>query len=204
MLNSVVFPDFLTLALPWATRGLLLLLLTAICISDFRFRRIPNRLVLAGLLAALAWQALGPAGAGLFHSEAPGALGITSALTGAATAFAGFLLLYLMRTMGAGDVKLMAMLGAFFGFEALPALVLLVFLTGGLLVALRLFDGARRRAVFANLQLILFGRLAALSSGGVGPQFDPRTDSADRLPYALAISGGALLLAALQLTGVIA
>src|SRR5690606_17804506 len=120
-----------------------------------------------------------------------------------AAVFAGFLLLYLMRTMGAGDVKLMAMLGAFFGFEALPALVLLVFLAGGVLVALRLFDGARRRAVFANLQLILLSRFAALSGSGVGPQFDPRTDSADRLPYAFAIAGGALALAALQLTGVI-
>lgn len=204
MLNAAGSPDFLTQAMPWAIRGFLLLLLTAICISDSRARRIPNRLVLAGLSTAVVWQAIGPVGAGLFHPEAPGALGASSALSGAAAAFAGFLLLYLMRTMGAGDVKLMAMLGAFFGFEALPALILLVFLTGGVLVALRLFDGARRRAVFANLQLILFGRLAALSGSGVGPQFDPRTDTADRLPYALAISGGALLLATLQLTGVIA
>jgi prepilin peptidase CpaA len=179
-------------------------MLASICMSDLRSRRIPNRLVLFGLLAALAWQALGPAGAGLFHPGVPGALGATSAFAGAAAAFAVFLVLHLMRTMGAGDVKLMAMLGAFFGIEALPALVLSVFLTGGGLVTLRLFDGARRRAVFANLQLILFGRLAALSGSGVGPRFDPRTDSADRLPYALAISGGALLLAALQLTGVIA
>jgi hypothetical protein len=76
-----------------------------------------------------------------------------------------------------------------------------VFLAGGVLVALRLFDRARRRAVFANLQLIVFGRLAALG-GGVGPQFDPRTDSADRMPFAFAISGGALLLGVLQLIGV--
>lgn len=203
MLNAVASPDFTAQAPLWAVRALLLLLLVAICVSDFRARRIPNRLVLAGLLAALAWQALGPSGAGLFHAGAPGAPGAASALAGAAAAFAGFLLLHLLRTMGAGDVKLMAMLGAFFGIEALPALVLLVFLAGGVLVALRLFDGARRRAVLVNLQLLLFGRLAAIA-GGTGPQFDPRTDSADRLPYALAISGGALLLAALQLFGVFA
>lgn len=184
-------------------RGILLLLLASICVSDFRARRISNRLVFAGLLVALGWQALGPAGSGLFHPGVPGALGATSAFAGAAAAFVVFLALHLMRAMGAGDVKLMAMLGAFFGFEAVPALVLLVFLTGGVLVALRLFDGARRRAIFANLQLIVFGRLAVLT-GGVGPQFDPRADSADRLPYAFAISGGALLLAALQLMGVIA
>ncbi|MCL4183860.1 MAG: prepilin peptidase [Burkholderiaceae bacterium] len=201
MLNADAFPEFAVQAALWAMRGTLLLLLAVICVSDFRARRIPNRLVLAGLLVALAWQALGPAGTGLFHAEAPGALGAASGFAGAAVAFAGFLLLYLMRTMGAGDVKLMAMLGAFFGVEALPALVPLVFLAGGVLVALRLFDGTRRRAVCHNVRLIVFGRLAALA-GGVGPQFDPRTDSADRLPFALAISGGALLLAALQLTGV--
>lgn len=203
MLNAVVFPDVAAQAGLWAMRGILLLLLASVCVSDFRTRRIPNRLVLVGLLVALSWQALGPAGAGLFHPEAPGALGAASAFTGAAAAFAGFLLLYVMRTMGAGDVKLMAMLGAFFGLQSLPALVLLVFLAGGALVTLRLFNGARRRAVCANLRLILFGRLAVLA-GGVGPQFDPRIDSADRLPFALAISGGALLLAALQLMGVIA
>lgn len=203
MLSAAAFPDIAAQAALWAMRGILLLLLAAICISDFRTRRIPNRLVFVGLLAALGWQVLGPAGAGLFHPEEPGALGAASAFAGAAAAFAGFLLLYLMRTMGAGDVKLMAMLGAFFGLRALPALVLLVFLAGGVLAALRLFDGARRRAVCANLRLILFGRLAAVT-GGAGPQFDPRADSADRLPFALAIAGGALLLAALQLTGVIA
>ena len=203
MLNVVAIPEFAAHAAPWVMRGMLLLLLLTICISDFRARRISNRLVLAGLLAGLAWQTLGSAGSGLFHPEAPGALGMGAALAGATVAFAGFLLLYLMRTMGAGDVKLMAMLGAFFGLEALPALVLLVFLAGGVLAALRLFDSARRRAVCANLRLILFDRLAAVT-GGVGPQFDPRTDSADRLPFALAIAGGALLLAALQLMGVTA
>lgn len=179
----------------------MLLLLGVICIADHRARRIPNFMVFSGLLFAVVWHTLGTAGSGLFHADAPGALGPVPALSGAGAAFAGFLLLYLTHTMGAGDVKLMAMLGAFFGLEALPGLVLLVFLAGGVLVALRLFDRARRRAVFANLQLIVFGRLAALG-GGVGPQFDPRTDSADRMPFAFAISGGALLLGVLQLMGV--
>lgn len=201
MLSAADFPEPAFAVALWATRSVLLLLLVAICLSDFRVRRIPNELVLFGLAVALVWQALGSNGAGLFHTGSPGALGLAAALSGAAAAFAGFLVLYLTRTVGAGDVKLMAMLGAFFGLEALPGLVLLVFLAGGVLVALRLFDRARRRAVFANLQLIVFGRLAALG-GGVGPQFDPRTDSADRMPFAFAISGGALLLGVLQLMGV--
>lgn len=193
-------PDVL---LAWAMRLGLLGLLIFVCMTDLRARRIPNRAVVAGFLAALAWHAFAPAGAGLFDRDFPGALGLAASLAGALAAFGGFLLLHLAKTMGAGDVKLMAMLGAFFGLPMLPALVIAVFLTGGVLVALRLFDGARRRAVFANLRVILFGRMAALA-GGVGPQFDPRTDSADRLPFALAISGGALAAGLLQWSGVIA
>ena len=195
--------DILANSLLWTARIFLLLLLAAVCISDLRQRRIPNRLVVIGLTVALLWQAVAPVGAGLFDAHDPGALGFTAALVGTTLAFAGFLVLYLLSIMGAGDVKLMAMLGAFFGASVLPTLIILIFLTGGVLVAVRVFDGERRRAVAANLRVILFGRLMALS-GGHGPQFDPRTDTADRLPIALAIAGGALVTAVLQGTGVLA
>lgn len=190
-------PDVL---LAWVMRLALLGLLVLVCAADLRVRRIPNRAVVAGLLVAIAWHGVAPAGDGLFDHDFPGGLGLAASLAGAAAAFTGFLVLYLAGTMGAGDVKLVTMLGAFFGLSMLPALVLAVFATGGVLVALRLFDGARRRAVFANLRIILFGRLATLA-GGVGPRFDPRTDSADRLPFALAISGGALVTAIVQWSG---
>ena len=56
-----------------------------------------------------------------------------------------------------------------------------------------------RRGLPANLRLILLARLAG--SGGAGPVSDARTDPADRLPYALALAGGALALACLQMAG---
>lgn len=186
----------------WGVRFALAGLLVLVCASDLRFRRIPNRLLGAGLALALLWHALAPPGSGLFDRHDPGALGIVAALSGAAAAFASFLVLYLARVMGAGDVKLMATLGAFFGLGALPALVILAFGAGGVLVASRLFDRQRRRAVVANLRIILFGRLAALT-GNDGPRFDPARDTAERLPFALAIAGGAVLLAGLQWSGAI-
>jgi prepilin peptidase CpaA len=187
----------------WFVRIALVGLLVAVCVTDLRGRRIPNLLVALGLAFSMVWQAFGPTGSGLFDSEQPGALGLGAALAGAIAAFAVFLVLHLTRTMGAGDVKLMAMLGAFFCLELLPQLVLCVFLMGGLLAALRMLNAERRRTVLANLQLILFERIAT-PAGTAGPRFDPATDTADRLPFALAISGGALLLATLCLTGVIA
>jgi prepilin peptidase CpaA len=186
----------------WPARAVFLVVLVAACISDLRDRRIPNKLVLVGLAMGLMWQSFGPAGTGLFDPARPGALGLGPALAGAAVAFAIFLILHLARAMGAGDVKLAAMLGAFFGLELLPQLVLSIFLVGGVLAGLRMLNSPRRRAVLTNLQLIFFERFAALG-GGVGPRFDPSTDTADRLPYAFAISGGALLLAALCVSGAI-
>lgn len=185
--------------LSWAVRLALAALLAAVCLTDLRERRIPNRLVMAGLALALLWHAGAPAGSGLFDLRQPGSLGAGQALAGAAAAFAAFLLLHLARMMGAGDVKLAGALGAVFGLAAVPALLLAVFAFGGLLVLARLGNSGRRRALVANLRLILFARLAG--SGGAGPVFDARTDTADRLPYALALAGGALVLAGLQMAG---
>ena len=187
----------------WVVRAGVMGLLVAICWSDWRARRIPNSLVLAGLLGALAWHGFAAPGSGLFGSPGAGALGLPAASSGALAAFAGFLLLHWMRVMGAGDVKLMTMLGAVFGLHLLPLLVLLVFLAGAVLVAARLIDGSRRRATMANLRLLFCGVKATLSSSP-RLRFDPRVDTADRLPFGLAIAAGATALALMQLSGAIA
>lgn len=184
----------------WAVRVGVLSLCLAICAADVRERRIPNNLVFSGLLLAMVWQVLGAKGGGLFAAAGAGALGFGQALGGAAVAFAAFLVLHVFRIMGAGDVKLMAFLGAVFGLAHLPSLILSIFATGGALAAVRLLDGSRRRRVIENLRLMLFGAASTLSGGG-GPRFDAGRDTADRLPFAVAIVGGALVLAGLQWSG---
>lgn len=136
----------------------------------------------------------------MFVASGAGALGFVQAVGGAAVAFLAFLLLHVFRIMGAGDVKLMAFLGAVFGLAMVPWLILSIFATGGLLVAVRLVDEGRRRKVLGNLRLIAFGAASTLD-GQAGPRFDAGTDTADRLPFAVAIAGGALVLAALQWSG---
>lgn len=202
---SAALPDAASLgpvALVWVVRAGVMGLLVAICWSDWRVRRIPNSLVLAGLLGALAWHGFAVPGSGLFGSPGAGALGLPAAGSGALAAFAGFLLLHWMRVMGAGDVKLMTMLGAVFGLHLLALLVLLVFLAGAVLVAARLIDGGRRKATVANLRLLLCGVRATLDSRS-RLRFDPRIDTADRLPFGLAIAAGATSLALMQLSGAV-
>ncbi|MBB3112928.1 prepilin peptidase CpaA [Paenibacillus phyllosphaerae] len=85
------------------------LLLMAAFISDVRSMRIPNWLTLPALAAGL-----------LYHVVMGGLSGATAALTGAGAGFLPLMLLYLLKGIGAGDVKLFAALGAWVG----PLLVL--------------------------------------------------------------------------------
>lgn len=90
-------------------------------VSDLLFRRIPNAAVVSIVLveaAALAAAALGGNGGaalGLLQSGSVWAVGVL---------IAGFLL-YLTGRMGAGDVKLAAVLSFWAGSEALLFLILL-------------------------------------------------------------------------------
>src|SRR5437867_3546861 len=108
--------------------GLATLLALAV-VSDLRSRRIPNELVLTGLLLALGQHA-----AMLLAGQAPLAgEHAWSPLAGALAGGAALLPLYLLRASGAGDVKLMATVGAFVGAAAALTAALYTLLAGGVL-----------------------------------------------------------------------
>lgn len=155
--------------------------------SDLRERRIPNLLVLLLLVAGLVLNVAGPDnGRAGPLDRFPGALGLAGAAGGAVTGLLVFLPLYLLRGMGAGDVKLMAGLGSVVGPMEAVNLALSILLAGGCLALLRMLWFRRSRLVLHQL--------AAVASGWQqgGAVFDPRVQSGDRMPYALAMAGGLL------------
>lgn len=87
--------------------GVLMALLVLAAVYDCRSFRIPNWLTGGGLLFGLAWTTMVP--------PLPGA-GWTWPVAGMLLGFLALLPLYMMRVVGAGDVKLMAMTGAFLGW----------------------------------------------------------------------------------------
>ena len=88
-----------------ATLAIALLALLSFAVhQDLREHRISNALTLAGFLGALILQTL-----------LDGAQGLAGALAGAGIGLLCFLPLYFSKGIGAGDVKLMASAGAFFG-----------------------------------------------------------------------------------------
>lgn len=166
--------------------GFLIGLLLAAAWSDYRTNRIPNALVFLGAILGLATNAMLPAAPNSALSA------FISSLEGLACGLALMLPFYLLRVMGAGDVKLMAMCGSFLGFPATLWAVLATFLAGGALsLAYLAWKGGLRRAlvnIFRLLQSALFG-LAI----GVKPTLAVEAESsAGTLPYGLAIAAGTI------------
>jgi prepilin peptidase CpaA len=159
-------------------------------VSDQRERRIPNAMTLPLMALGLVWHASVLPGLGLFDSYTTGGLGLAQSAIGAGVALAVFFLFYALRLLGAGDVKLIAAVGAWVGGKALLPVVLAILLAGGVISLVRLIDTKRRLHAIGNLRLI--GLQMAGGSGGAA-LFDPRRDTADRLPYAWAIAGGTIL-----------
>jgi prepilin peptidase CpaA len=87
-----------------------LLWLLLVAVYDFRKRRVPNVLVLAGAAVALAAVASG---------AQPFGVGWAAAFIGAAAGFGFLLLFYVTGLMGAGDVKFAGALGLWVGLQAL-------------------------------------------------------------------------------------
>jgi prepilin peptidase CpaA len=140
----------------------LLAILAVATFSDLRERRIPNALSLGG--AAL----------GLLTNVANfGSTGAALALGGWVLCLACFLPLYMTGGTAAGDVKLMAMVGAFLG----P-------MNGFFACAFALLAGASLATLYAAWRGIVAPRLRNSHAG--------TAHALDKIPYATAIAIGAV------------
>jgi prepilin peptidase CpaA len=166
--------------------GLLLLAM----LEDIRSRRIPNKLVVLGMLLGLGLNGLLPEGLG-FNSAVPGGLGWLAALKGLMLGIAVLLPIYLLRAMGAGDVKLMGMVGAFLGPGDLVGAVIATFIAGGVMAVVVALWSKQLMNMLLNVKLILFGSLIKMNAGQL-PVMNDMPVSVARLPYAVAITVGTL------------
>lgn len=150
--------------------------------EDLLRHRIPNSLNATFFVLGLGLAALAAGWAGLGNS-----------IAGAAVGCATLIPFYLLRGMGAGDVKLMAVTGAFLGPRWAFTAALLALMAGFILaVALVLW-----RLVEARQTVPMTAAGAATAPQLVADTIS--TTRKERFPYAIAIGTGAL--AALWLQG---
>lgn len=144
--------------------------------TDWCEHKIYNRLLVPAFLIAI-----------LLHTFQGGFSGLTTSLMGASVGFVLLLLPYLMGGMGAGDVKLLAVIGAFGGASFVFTSFLYSAVIGGLISTFLL---ARRKALgFTLKQLLLLismpGKLQNVRTAN-----DARRE---KFPYGIAIALGTLL-----------
>jgi len=167
----------------WNAIELILICLVAqAALTDLTLRKIPNVLILSGLMLALILHLL---------SGQPGAT-LSQWLAGGFAGFFLFLPLYLLRGMAAGDVKLMAMVGAFAGPWQAVEIAALSTLVGGVMALLMLSFSGRWRDGARNLCLIGKPLLLRLLGMPLLPVPLTRAASVGGIPYGVAIALGTL------------
>ncbi len=172
---------------PISTLQLLALtaLLAGAVLTDMHARRIPNKLVLSGLALAMATHAM----ALLQAQAALAGPAWWAPLVGLAAGFFLLLPLHLLRAMGAGDVKLLAMVGAFVGPHTAASAFVYTLLAGGLVSLVYLLGRGVAAQTLSNLKYLLTD-WGVRARTGQGMRLAPLAGTAARLPYAVAISLG--------------
>ena len=157
----------------------LLLLLASACVSDVRNRRIPNPLV--GLMAI--------GGAVYVFATMPLSTSFSHVVGGGAVGLAIWLPFWLLRVLGAGDVKLAAAAGVWLGVPGVVEASLIGAAVGGVIAFWAL---ARNGGVAAGAARFGAWMVASRAAGAIGPELTPKER---RVPYGLAIAAGVAVAA---------
>ena len=165
---------------------LLVMLLTA-AVFDVLYRRIPNWLTVSGAVLGLAMNAvIGPPEAGIVFS-----------LVGLAVAFGIYVALYAVRAMGAGDVKLMAAVGAMVGWRDWFGIFLITAIIGGAMALILVASRGRVKKTLWNVSFILSEMKSGRPAYLAREELDVKSPKALGLPHGAVIAVGTIFFLAL-------
>jgi prepilin peptidase CpaA len=169
---------------PFPVGPCVLALVVIAALWDVQTRRIPNWLVALGLVVALPvqWMIYG------------GMTGTQMWLGGCLTGGAVFLPGYLLRMLGAGDVKLMAAVGAFCGASGAVEIALVVCVVGGAWALVELLRRRQMKTGLQNMAAVLIDVAHPSSKGTEQKTTTAKRVTAGTLPYGVAIAMGTTLV----------
>jgi prepilin peptidase CpaA len=163
---------------PQKVEVVLLVMLLAAAVFDVRYRRIPNWVTLSGVVLGIALNTIiGAPVAGLGFS-----------LAGLGIAFGIYVALYALRAMGAGDVKLMAAIGALVGWERWFGIFFVTALIGGVMAMILLLARRRLKQTLFNVGFILSEMKSLRPAYLAKEELDVRHKKALGLPHGAVIA----------------
>jgi prepilin peptidase CpaA len=127
-----------------ASHIILGVVLALACISDLRTRRIPNALTFSAVVTAL-----------VFHLVTGGWSAAGWSIAGCFLGALLFFPLFALRGMGAGDVKLLAAVGAWLGPSQVATAALATSIAGGVIALVVAVGHGYLKVAFRNLWMLL-------------------------------------------------
>lgn len=167
--------------MPAVLNTFLLALVLAAAAYDLRFRRIPNWLSSSGIILGFGLNTL------FFGRQ-----GLMAAALGFLCALVVYVPLYLVRGMGAGDVKLMAAVGAMAGPHNWVEIFLATAILGGIVSLIVITLKKRFHRTLLNLAVIVAELLRFRVPSASEEHLDVRNEKALRLPHGAVIAGGCI------------
>jgi prepilin peptidase CpaA len=152
-------------------------------IYDWKYRRVPNWLCLTGLIAGFS-----------SHCYMEGMAGLFIAAKGFGLAALIYFVLYLLRGMGAGDVKLMAALGSIAGPMNWFLLFLATSILGGVVAVCLSVAHGRFYLTLLNVGQLVKELALLRAPYKKQPQLDLHHKAALRAPHGTIIAATAVLL----------
>ena len=173
--------------LPPILQVVLALVVVIAAVYDVRYRRIPNWLTLSGVLLGLGlnWWVGSQLGA-------DAGFGVLRALKGLGLAFVIYFPLYILRGMGAGDVKLMSAVGAIAGAANWFGIFILTNILGGIVAVCLLLSKGRLRNSLGNLGYMLKELAFFRAPYMQREELDVKNPKAVTLPHGLMIMLGSI------------
>ena len=142
--------------------------------TDWRSRRIPNWLTLPTLIAGI-----------VVNSVAAGWMGAKESLLGAGLGLGILLPFVLIRSLGAGDWKLIGALGAFLGPSRLITVLMWTILVAGLMAVVLIIWKKRVKQTARNLAHMIAGLFAFHLPG---PEVSLDNPESSKIPFGVAVA----------------
>lgn len=153
------------------------ILLTVAVIQDFRQTKVSNRLILVGLFIAIVFRIFGD-----------GIQAVVWALPNIIFPVIILYLFYLMRILGAGDIKLFSVVGGFLKFNELVSCMMCAFIVGAIISLIKmLYERTLSYRLFLGERY-----LRSILMGDFGPYSFKSKDSI--MHFSLAILLGVIFL----------
>jgi prepilin peptidase CpaA len=178
--------------------ALLLALVLGAAVYDVRYRRIPNWLTATGVLLGVLLNTF----PGLLYSHFLSVewSGLWLSLKGLGLAFGVYVALYALRAMGAGDVKLMAAVGAVVGPQNWFGIFVLTALVGGVMSLILITVSGRVKKTLFNVSFILSEMKSGRPAYLANEELDVKSKKSVGLPHGAVIAVGTIFFLAAAAT----